>query len=793
MQSGAKSHIRARTRSTSCSSRRENQLGSHKRPEKQLVRRSASSGREVRRSKKLATHRSLHPSPELLTSDATNYYEVNLTKRPRASKHNTPQTLKFTTHSNWATPVAKPQRPAHMSKDSTMSSLISNAIAIVSSRRRAKGTKDESLDDPPLVLSDLNSTAFSAMSAETTQFIVDQLVKTDANIANLAKKVDQLALTQGKSKNEQEHDTDVSSSELHKALLDNDALRAQINSMTRAFTRDTAETRKRIAATCSLSSTLRSALEKSTIHSMELENKLAVKEAQLQRLQWINKNLELKLSAASSHSDIIRPSSAYPSRLKKIALANDTPEKRRRCSSARQEPRAKCQPATPAIVISQSLLESLDNTPEQIDCVQKHNINGNRRSSSSTYKHNVHSMTSPVLQDVFSVDSVKHFSPPNTPQFHTKTKPLPELGKCTTTSQKKIRTTSISSQKSAKVSSSSKRSSLYKATPPQNTRQSALESYAQTALTNELSLWKDRCTKKDLLVKSLERQTNELKVLLKEKETQLVSVQQQTMNVMAEKKLLVDELTRIKIEVGTCETVAIPSVDMIPKHTKMIPDTHNNEKLVRDKLISLEADLSAKDALISELMAQLQNMKSINEQPPSSEAVLSPSHVSILNSNAGARTSGSSPSPLTLTSVLQFADNQSPANNTAELETEMYKVSANSPSSSLPQPVKAPQTRAEKRDIKRLVKQEKKQEKLMKRAASNSSATTGSKKGSRAGSRSKSAFSQCGGGSGSNTEFNEEIEYVIDKSKAVNAIATAGDLAPTFTNNTSQNLPLTKE
>lgn len=771
MQSGTKPRTVAKKRSTSCSSRRENQYSGYRRPEKQPLRRSASSGRESRRSRKPTTPRSLHPSPELLTSDMDNYHEVNLTKRPRASRYNTPQTLKFTASSAWSTPVAKPQRPAHMSKDSTMSSLISNAIAVASSRRHVKGARDENFDDPPLVFSELNNTGSSTISAEATQFIVDQLVKTDASITDLTKKIDQLARTQEEAKNRREYSKDASPSDLQRALLDNDALRAQISSMTRAFTRDTAETRRKIAATCSLSTTLRSALEKSTIYGMELENKLAAKEAQLQRLQWINKNLEIKLSASASRTGTTRPSSARPSRPKKTMLDDEISEKRRRCSSGRQEAGSRHHPATPAIVISQSLLESLDDVPKHIDCVRERNINTNRRPSSSSNKHGGLSMTSSVLQDVFNVDSVRHFSPPNTPQFQTKVMPLPGSAKSTETSRKHARNTPPSSQKSTKVSSSSKRSSIHKPAPTQSARQSALESYAQTALANELSLWKERCTKKDILVESLERQTNELKERLKEKETQLVSVQQQTMNVMAEKKLLADELSRVKTE------ATIPAAGMIPDNIKATQKTNDSDKLVADKLASLEADLSAKDMLIANLMAQLQSIKSADEQSQSTKAVLSPSHVSIPTSTIDALTSGSSHSTLTL----QFANNQSSIDNTAELETEMYKVGANSPSSSLSQPARAPQTRAEKREIKRLLKQEKKQEKLAKRATSNSSTSAGSKRGSRASSRSKSAFSQCGSKNATKTEIQEEIEYTIDISKTADIIATAGSLTSVST------------
>lgn len=106
------------------------------------------------------------------------------------------------------------------------------------------------------MLSELNNTASSTLSAEATQFIVDQLVKTDASIADLTRKIDGLAQAQAYN------GPDVSSSDLRRALSDNDALRAQMSSMTQAFVRDTAETRRKIAATCSLSSTLRSALEK---------------------------------------------------------------------------------------------------------------------------------------------------------------------------------------------------------------------------------------------------------------------------------------------------------------------------------------------------------------------------------------------------------------------------------------------------------------------------------------------------------------------------------------------------
>lgn len=755
-----------KTRSASCTGRYDNQHSGHKRPIKQHLSRSASSSRELRRVRKVATPRSLHPSPELLTSDTASYQEVNLTKRPRPARYSTPQTLKFTTDATWSTPVAKPQRPAHMSKNSTMSSVISNAITVVSSRCQAKETRDKNPDDPPLVLSELNNTGSSTLSAEATQFIVDQLMKTDASITDLTKKIDCLAQAQAKSQCEQTYNgIDISSSDLQRALSDNDALRAKMSSMTQAFIRDTAETRRKIAATCSLSSALRSALEKSAIHSMELENKLAAKETQLQRLQWINKSLTAKLSA-NPRIGITRPNSTYSSRKFKSIPTYETPEKRRRCSSARQEPGRVFQAATPAIVISQSLLESLDDVPEQ----KSHLLEG------TAHRYDGPSVTSYGLPEVLDAKSIRHFSPPSTPQLHTKA--LPISGR-TVISHKKTTHTTSSFRKSATASSSSKRASTHKPRSPQSARQSALETYAQTALANEVSLWRERCTEKDLLVESLERQANELKERLKEKETQLVSVQQQTMNVLAEKKLLVDELSRVKTEADTREAVTI-SV------RGLSPEQHYSEKRLEDKVASLEADLSSKDILIADLMAQLQSLKSINEQPSSSEAIVSPSHVSIPTSNVDIRTTKSSPSPLTSTSVLRSIDNQSPADSAAELETQLYKVCANSPVITSSQPLKASQTKIDKKEIKRLMKQEKKQEKLMRRAASNSSTSAGSKKGSRASSRSRSAFSHCGGGSTLKTEIQEEIDYVNDPSRNADIIATAVSLTSAPNNNIAE-------
>lgn len=643
-----------------------------------------------------------------------------------------------------------------MSKNSTMSSLISNAITVVSSRRQPKEARDKNLDDPPLVLSELNNTASSTLSAEATQFIVDQLVKTDASIADLTRKIDGLAQAQAYN------GPDVSSSDLRRALSDNDALRAQMSSMTQAFVRDTAETRRKIAATCSLSSTLRSALEKSAIHSMELETKLAAKETQLQRLQWINKSLAAKLAAANPRIGTTRPSSAYSSKKLKSTPTYETPEKRRRCSSARQESGRVCQAAAPAIVISQSLLESLDDVSEQKSHLLEHSAHMDRRSSAHNYSRPL--TVSYGLPEVLSVESVRHFSPPSTPQLHTKSRPIPELG--AVVSHNKTAYTASSFRKSTAGSSSSKRASAHKPRSPQSARQSALETYAQTALANEVSLWKERCTEKDLLVESLERQTNELKERLKEKETQLVSVQQQTMNVLAEKKLLVDELSRAKTEAGTREAVAISVEGLLSR-------PQYSEERLEDKVASLEADLSSKDILIADLMAQLQSLKSNNEQASSSEAIVSPSHVSIPTSNAEIRTGKSSPSPLTSTSVMQSIDNHSPADSAAELETQLYKVCANSPVITPSQPSKAPQTKADKKEIKRLLKQEKKQEKLMRRAASNSSTSAGSKKGSRASSRSRSAFSHCGGGSTLKTEIQEEVDYITDSSRNADIIATA--------------------
>lgn len=776
-----KSRPRTKARSTSCTTRYDNQWSGNKQSTKRCLSRSASSGRDPRKAKKSTNTRSLHPSPELLTSDITNYQEVNLIKRSRPSRYNTPQTLKFTTDTSWSTPVAKPQRPAHVSKDSTVSSLISNAVTAVPFRRQIKDTKDKNSDDPPLVLSELNNTGSSTISAEATQFIVDQLVKTDANIADLTKKLDDLIQTQGHSQYKRDYnDIDVSSTDLQRALLDNDTLRAQISSMTRAFARDTAETKRRIAATCSLSSTLRSALEKSTIHGMELETKLAAKETQLQRLQWINKNLEVKLAAIAPRVGGVRPSSAGSAKQKKSTLVQETPEKRRRCSSARQESGHKHQAATPAIVISQSLLESLNGAPEKTSYAQERGEHVDRRASA--HKHNEFSTASCGLPEVLSIDSVRHFSPPSTPRFHTKAKPLPVSTQNAAIAHKKTTNASSSAQKSAKVSSSSKRSSTHKPGSPQSARQSALEMYAQTALANELSLWKERCTEKDLLVESLERQANELKDRLKEKETQLVSVQQQAMNVLAEKKLLADELSRVKSEAR--EVVAIPIANMTNEYTKEIQEAHNNEKLLESKLATLEANLSSKDILIANLMAQLQSLKSANEQLSSVEAVVSPSHVSIPpTSNAEARTSGSSPSPspLTSTSVLKYTDHPSPACNTTELETQVYKVCANSPAATFSQPVNAQQTKADKKEIKRLLKLEKKQEKLMRRATSNSSTSAGSKKGSRASSRNKSAFSHCGGGNTMATEIHEEVDYVTDLAENAYVIANAGTLTAAST------------
>lgn len=58
---------------------------------------------------------------------------------------------------------------------------------------------------------------------------------------------------------------------------------------------------------------------------MELETKLAAKETQLQRLQWINKNLAAKLAAANPRIGTTRPSSAYSSKKLKSTPTYETP------------------------------------------------------------------------------------------------------------------------------------------------------------------------------------------------------------------------------------------------------------------------------------------------------------------------------------------------------------------------------------------------------------------------------------------------------------------------------------